>query len=647
MPTHAKRPIAQAGEGSDEDYSPVKRKKTTSLKKPAQEKGTPTKGYTPSQKPPSLQKSKTTGIVTNGSPAVKQSPITKSSQRTQTPSSAANSAPLGHFPGSGNRAPQENLSNTPPDTSVNNAHNSQPYPGSLSNGVPPPFGLWGNCSPVAMSPSAALYPGLFTPMGNQMANLELSGKDASINMSTPQGLPFTYMANANTMTTPTRTGKNSAQKSVGSAGSKGSQGLQQTPPSRPPSQATHRPAMQPFPNMPAMYPGQENLFSSQLPVGSSNFDFFVPNPMGQNTGSPAGSVQGPHTPLQQSIANTPPTSAGKQVSSTPGSETTVASSPIAAPPGTWSAPRDENRFVPKNIFQGLENHMATKGVHDKTDRLWIMGVQYGIGLGIQQYKTSLMNELAASGRLFGRPVLFDSFGENGPIMRRRIEKKAAEHFDLMQASLAGDEFAKYAEIVARTIADADLEDALPAGGMIGTAGMFPDTETAGVGAHTEALDAALADEAHGAGGGSMPGPNHVSNTLQNGSFTAGGDFIGGIDMSRLDGTAGMVANALNAKFNPGGMPSPSSNPSPTNAQQDTGDCDGPTNGNMSGKHANMTTQSRNGNVRMEGTEGYGARDGGNAGAAAGHRTTSNNKRGVPVLKETENGKAYITMAPQA
>ncbi|KAI1495293.1 hypothetical protein F5X96DRAFT_675870 [Biscogniauxia mediterranea] len=164
-----------------------------------------------------------------------------------------------------------------------------------------------------------------------------------------------------------------------------------------------------------------------------------------------------------------------------------------ARPGTWSAPRDPNLILPPTVYNALDSHMMSRGVLDESDRMWIMGVQYGIGLGILAYKESLMDELEIEGRLYGCAVQPTGGMGNSLAMRSKISTKACEYYDLMQAHKAAGKFMAASELLAQTIVEKGIEAALPpAGSFVATPALFPNNPEAQ--AHTNSLNAALASE---------------------------------------------------------------------------------------------------------------------------------------------------------
>ncbi|KAI1076531.1 hypothetical protein F5B20DRAFT_584192 [Whalleya microplaca] len=650
MPTHLKRPYIQPGEGPDEDFNPT-RKKITPAKKPKSEKGTPTTTRRSSKAPRGLQNTHDIINVGGGSPAVKRTPIIRGSNQQHPALPVRQGAPLGHFPGGGHRVPSEQLPGTPHHgAQAPIPQGSQMRPRSLSNGTPSPLGPYGNMYPDVMQLPLNSSTGMFTPTGQQPANRRLFA-------ASPQDPRFAA-TNANIVDTPTQQHNVQAQRIISSSGS------QQASASNTPSRATNSLPLQPALDTSSANSGPV-IFNLQLPPGSSNVNLSPANPMTWNVSMPAGSPQIPATP-HQSVVNTSTTPVGSQDTSTPGNVNMVGVNPRPLP-GTWPAPPDTSRHIPTTIFEGLQRHIET-GVYDISE---LMSIQFGIGLGIRQYKASLMNELASNGTIFGRVLLFDNVRDSAWDMRNRIEKRASEYFDLVQASLAGDEHMEYHKALNDPMTPSNAGPAgYENGGMIGKHGMIPDNASSAT--HEKVPSAALETQGNvdgmTASGGHIPGSMNANNNLPMDSFTAGGDFagdidnlpmgsfkadgdfVGGINMSQLDNTAGMDANTFCANTDTGGMTGSS-----FNIRDDAGELLG-----MYNQYINVPASppKSNGNDSMRGTGPPMPPNGSGSGmdsfefrgvndiGGTSYNTPTGDQGIVPALTETKNGQAVIRMVPR-
>ncbi|RYP19643.1 hypothetical protein DL765_003236 [Monosporascus sp. GIB2] len=287
-------------------------------------------------------------------------------------------------------------------------------------------------------------------------------------------------------------------------------------------------------------------------------------------------------------------------------------SPVPASPftpGLDSIGLAPDVVVPTSVFTGLEDYMTKFPAFDEIDKIWQLGIQYGIGLGVNAYKAGLMNELVTRGRLFGRHVLIDGGGDT---QRMRASIMSRDLFDRVTAAEAGRQFIQNSITMMELAVDNRVDRAIAAQrGFIGTNGIWPAStimqplcptvagpsagsspiggpcvggfsaagpSTAGsstarpsttkpsttgssaaeypaAGASASVLspgDAAPLRPAlkpSGAalvisGGNDPQKAGHFDNGLTT-PFTAGGMSIGGIDMTRLDGAAGLMANAIN------------------------------------------------------------------------------------------------------
>ncbi|RYP11412.1 hypothetical protein DL764_000066 [Monosporascus ibericus] len=273
---------------------------------------------------------------------------------------------------------------------------------------------------------------------------------------------------------------------------------------------------------------------------------------------------------------------------------------IGPPPGV---------LVPSSVFSGLEDYMTQFPAFDEIDKIWQLGIQYGIGLGINAYKAGLMNELVTQGRLFGRHVLIE---RGGDVQRMRASIMMHDLFDRVTAAEAGRQFVQNSLTMLELAVDNRIDGAMATQrGFIGTNGMWPASTTVQLLGRTVAGPSAGSPSTGGpcVGGFSTAGPatagvsttgpsttelsttgpsaaeypaagtslsvlsigdavplqptlkpssaalvisggNNPQHTghFGNGSttpFAAAGTSIGGINMTRLDGAAGLMANAIN------------------------------------------------------------------------------------------------------
>ncbi|RYO88251.1 hypothetical protein DL766_006269 [Monosporascus sp. MC13-8B] len=285
----------------------------------------------------------------------------------------------------------------------------------------------------------------------------------------------------------------------------------------------------------------------------------------------------------------------------------VPASPLT--PGLDSIGLAPDVVVPTSVFTGLEEYMTNFPAFDEIDKIWQLGIQYGIGLGVNAYKAGLMNELVTRGRLFGRHVLIDGGGD---VQRMRASIMSRDLFDRVTAAEAGRQFVQNSITMMELAVDNRVDRAIATRrGFIGTNGMWPastimqplgptvagpsagspsiggpcvggfstaEPSTAGsstagpsttkpsttgssaaeypaTGTSASVLSSGDTAPLHPAlkpsgaalvisGGNDPQNAGHFDNGLTT-PFTAGGTSLGGIDMTRLDGAAGLMANAIN------------------------------------------------------------------------------------------------------
>lgn len=110
-------------------------------------------------------------------------------------------------------------------------------------------------------------------------------------------------------------------------------------------------------------------------------------------------------------------------------------------------------IIPDNIYKALEHRYSAVPPTDEMDRLYQMGIQYGIGLGIACYKSGLMQELSDNGSLFGRKLVLDR-GRTAEDVKDLIETN--DYFDRV---IAGQSFLLYEYWTQRINEQMSLENA--------------------------------------------------------------------------------------------------------------------------------------------------------------------------------------------
>ncbi|KAI5923791.1 hypothetical protein F4810DRAFT_710216 [Camillea tinctor] len=225
-----------------------------------------------------------------------------------------------------------------------------------------------------------------------------------------------------------------------------------------------------------------------------------------------------------------------------------------ARPLTWAATDDPNLVLPPDVYHGLDQYMMKNGVLNMNDRMWAMGVQYGIGLGVSAYKESLMDELEIEGRLFGRVLQVDRANDTSLTMCEKIKSEACGYFDLAQAHRAAKKYITSSELLAETIEKKGIEASLPAAGShVAPPALFPNNSEAQ--AHASSLNAALASEINRPPPGNLHaqpkplvGPYAITEHLPE------YEGVSARGQAQHGTIAPLIDNAINATRIPQGMP---------------------------------------------------------------------------------------------
>ncbi|KAI0445671.1 hypothetical protein F4803DRAFT_570256 [Xylaria telfairii] len=208
--------------------------------------------------------------------------------------------------------------------------------------------------------------------------------------------------------------------------------------------------------------------------------------------------------------------------------------------------------LPASAYQSLDFIVGSDDmVHDETERLWLIGLQAGIGLGIAGAREAVLNEMMYENTVFSRPIQSYPSDPDPYDMRMYLGQRCMTGFDLRVAARISRQFVNSSLQLIDLIVDNGLTACLPEYGspLPGTFAFFTDEDSARCHENSRSLDEAL----ELAGVHQQPGfglENDVD-IEQPASFTASfkGDsrFIGGLDMMQLTGTAALVANAVNEK----------------------------------------------------------------------------------------------------
>ncbi|KAI0966006.1 hypothetical protein F4678DRAFT_451050 [Xylaria arbuscula] len=201
---------------------------------------------------------------------------------------------------------------------------------------------------------------------------------------------------------------------------------------------------------------------------------------------------------------------------------------------------DEHTVFPKSAFKSLDFIIESENMRDD-ERTWLMGMQAGIGLGIICAREALLNEMQNENTVFGRQIQRQPSDPDPFTMRMAIGQLCQTGFDIRVAYRAANRYLRNCNQIADMVVKNGLTSCLPETGnhMIGTSMFFSDEDVARCHANSRVTNETL--------GMSMNRPQHNPGVEQptppTASFLGDGPSIGGVDMTRLTGTAALIANA--------------------------------------------------------------------------------------------------------
>lgn len=302
-----------------------------------------------------------------------------------------------------------------------------------------------------------------------------------------------------------------------------------------------------------------------------------------------------------------------------------------APAGVHKSPKVED--WPESPWVALEDYITTKGVWDESDRLYMMGIQAGIGYGITTHKKNLVDELRRTGKLWGVDVSFTENQNKIPDPASLIE--GIDVFEKLAAMHAATGYITIREAIQDhalelAAAHSQKQDRQP-----GAAGPVEGHAHAQVAAHIQrygiqpvtggpvgsySVDPAVA---HGIVPNAfapnrslpdVPGRN-IPNQTADLTAMAGSRTLGGLDLSQIDGLAGALTASLQQQQQQQQLPS------------------------RVAFNAQAQAQGGRGLTINVPHNGHGHALGNN------NRDTNAPEVKTPTLSETENGRAVIKMVP--
>ncbi|KAI1821686.1 hypothetical protein F4861DRAFT_444437 [Xylaria intraflava] len=221
------------------------------------------------------------------------------------------------------------------------------------------------------------------------------------------------------------------------------------------------------------------------------------------------------------------------------------SGPNAIQPNVQRNDAAPTPVVPDSVYKSLNSYIANY-VQDDDERQWLIGLQTGIGLGIVSTREAVLNEIQFGGTVFCERLQKDlSNAAEAEALRMKIGRACQKGFDLRVAYRAANLFKAHCHKVASDLIDSGSLSAsdLP---LMGNSLSLSEDMVARCRKHSEWF--ADMDNMQGEqpkpNVGSSNNPATPEQSKVAASFLGDGENIGGVDMTQLDGTAAIMANAL-------------------------------------------------------------------------------------------------------
>ncbi|TGJ81325.1 hypothetical protein E0Z10_g7442 [Xylaria hypoxylon] len=205
---------------------------------------------------------------------------------------------------------------------------------------------------------------------------------------------------------------------------------------------------------------------------------------------------------------------------------------------------DENTVLPESPFKSLDFIIAS-GNTRADERLWLIGLQLGIGLGIYGAREAVLNEMQNENTVFSRRIQTDPSDPDPYRMRMELGQRCQTGFDLRVANRAANRYIRNCNRIADMVVYNGITTCLPETGnhVMGTSMLFSEEDVARCHANSRVINEWV---------GMDKDPNTEQPVLPTASFMGDGVSIGGVDMTRLSGTAALIANAATNGVGNGG-----------------------------------------------------------------------------------------------
>ncbi|KAI0107001.1 hypothetical protein GGR51DRAFT_559688 [Nemania sp. FL0031] len=208
--------------------------------------------------------------------------------------------------------------------------------------------------------------------------------------------------------------------------------------------------------------------------------------------------------------------------------------------------------LPQTAYTSLDFCMASLGVQNEYERNWLIGLQAGIGLGIDGAREAILNEMQWENTVFNRPLQQSPSDPDPHQIRMEIGESCATGFDRRVAFRTANHFLGTCSQLADIVVQHGLTACLPGSGnpLMGTSMFYSAEDVARCYENSpliyETPEVAVAEPQVNTGMNYDVGVEQPASLTA--SFMGGGSSIAGIDMARLDGASALVANAVKATY---------------------------------------------------------------------------------------------------
>ncbi|KAI0412546.1 hypothetical protein F5X98DRAFT_391889 [Xylaria grammica] len=208
---------------------------------------------------------------------------------------------------------------------------------------------------------------------------------------------------------------------------------------------------------------------------------------------------------------------------------------------------DENTVLPESVFKSLD-YIIAPGDMQADERLWLIGLQLGIGLGVCTAREAVLNEMQGFNTVFGRQIQRDPSDPEPYRMRMILGEHCRTGFDLRVANRAANRYIRNCNQIADMVVYNGITACLPETGnhVLGTSMLFSEEDVVRCHANSQVINEWLGiieDQLQPNSETDInPDPEQPAPPIA--SYMGDGASIGGVSMTQLSGTAALIANAV-------------------------------------------------------------------------------------------------------